>query len=186
VIEDMRRSTAKIRCKAKLLRPAAPKGAAWAFLILPKGASAKLPTRAMTAVEGTLNDYPFSATLAPDGQRSHWLKVDKKLREGAGAKVGDVVTLQIVPAAKQPEPSVPADLRRALADTPGARAVWKDITPVARRDWIQWITSAKKSETRERRIESACDMLASGKRRVCCFDRSGIYSRGFAAPEAAD
>jgi hypothetical protein len=128
----------------------------------------------------------LSATLAPDGKRSHWLKVDKKLREGARAAVGDVVTLQIAPAARQPEPSVPADLRRAFADSPAARAVFKDITPIARRDWIQWITSAKKAETRERRIESACDMLASGKRRVCCFDRSGIYSQGFAAPEAAD
>jgi hypothetical protein len=39
---------------------------------------------------------------------------------------------------------------------------------------------------RERRIANACEMLATGKRRVCCFDRSGIYSRGLAAPEPAD
>lgn len=64
--------------------------------------------------------------------------------------------------------------------------MWSEITTIARRDWIQWITSAKRDETRERRIHSACEMLASGKRRVCCFDRSGIYGKGFAAPEAAE
>ncbi len=176
----------KIRFKAKLLRPEAPKGASWSFLVLPKNASAKLRTRSTTTVEGTLNDHSFRATLAPDGQRSHWLKVDRKTREGAGAEVGDVVTLEIMSAGKESGPRMPADLRTALAAAPKARGVWSDITPTARRDWILWITSAKRPETRARRVVNACSMLATGKRRVCCFDRSGIYSQGFAAPEAAD
>ena len=176
----------KIRFKTKLSRPETPKGASWTFLILPKSASAKLPTRGMTAVEGTINDAPFLATLEPDGERSHWLKVTKKMREAAGAAAGDVVTLEIVSTGKEPEPKVPADLRKALAAKPKARALWAEITPVARRDWIQWITSAKRPETRVRRVGNACEMLASGKRRVCCFDRSGIYSKGLGAPKAAE
>lgn len=79
----MTTTTAKIRCSAKLVRPATPTGASWTFLILPKGASAKLPTRSTTTVEGTINSAPFRATLEPDGQRSHWLKVTRKLREAA-------------------------------------------------------------------------------------------------------
>ena len=59
-------------------------------------------------------------------------------------------------------------------------------TRVARRDWIHWITSGKKAETRERRIRTACDKLACGKRNACCFDRSGMYSKAFSAPEAAE
>lgn len=182
----MKDTASKIRFKARLLRPATTLGTTWTFLVLPKNASAKLRTRSLTAVEGTINDYPFRATLAPDGQRSHWLKVNKKMREGAGAEVGDVVTLEIMSAGKEAEPRVPADLRRALAAAPQARALWSDITPVARRDWIHWITSAKRSETRARRIANACEMLAAGKRRACCFDRSGIYSKSFGAPKAAE
>ena len=106
------------------------------------------------------------------------------LREAADAAVGDTVALEIAPVEEEPEPRVPGDLRKALAANPKAKAQWSDITPVARRDWIHWITSGKKAETRERRINSACDMLASGKRRACCFDRSGIYGKGFSAPEA--
>ncbi len=64
---------------------------------------------------------------------------------------------------------MPRDLHKALATNPKAHKLWMDITPIARRDWILWISTAKQAETRKRRIEKACDMLASGKRRVCCF-----------------
>ena len=158
----------------------------WTFLILPRNASAKLPSRGMTAIEGTINDFPFLATLEPDGQKSHWLKVDRKLSKAAGADAGDIVTLEIKPAAKETESEVPADLSKALAAAvPKARALWSDITPYARRDWIHWITAAKQEETRARRIKNACSMLAAGNRRVCCFDRSGFYSKSMSAPKAA-
>ena len=183
----MTRTASRIRFKAKLNRPAAgvSKAGSWTFLTLPKAASAKLPSRGMTSVEGMINGQSFRATLEPDGNRSHWLKVSRKLREAAGAEAGDVVTLEIAAKGKEPEPRMPADLRKALASAPKARAVWKDITPIARRDWIQWIVSAKRPETRARRVENACSMLAGGKRRICCFDRSGFYSKGMSAPGAA-
>jgi len=181
----MRPRTAGIGFDATLHRPAATgraRAASWTFLTLPREASARLPSRGPASVEGTLNGCPFRATLEPDGRGGHWLKVDRKLRAAARAAVGDVVTLEIVPVTEEPEPSVPADLRRALAAQPQARAVWSDITPLARRDWIQWITSGKRAETRALRIGKACDMLAKGKRRPCCFDRSGMYAKSIRCP----
>ena len=180
----MSKTASKIRFRGKLFRPAATaKGSSWTFLTLPKDASAKLPSRGMTTVEGTINGFPFRATLEPDGQKSHWLQVNRKLREAAGAAAGDVVMLELAPEAL--EPRVPPDLRKALAAAPKARALWVDITPIARTDWIHWITSAKQPETRARRVANACAMLAAGKRRVCCFDRSGFYSKSFSSPKAA-
>jgi hypothetical protein len=178
---------ATILFQAKLLRPAeSEKGDSWTFLVLPKSASTKLPSRGMTAIKGTINGVPFQATLEPDGQKSHWLKVDRKLSEAAGIEAGEIVTLEITPAKEEPEPEVPSDLRKTLAAAaPKARALWSDITPMARRDWIQWVTSAKQPETRTRRIKNACSMLAAGKRRVCCFDRSGFYNKSLSAPKAA-
>lgn len=181
------RAPAPVRFKATLRRPAQPRAAAWRFLVLPAAASAKLPTRSMVTVEGTLAGAPFQATLEPDGEGSHWLKVERALYEAAGVEAGDTVALAIAPVAREPEPTVPADVRAALAAHPEAQATWADITPVARRDWIHWITSGKKAETRGKRLATAIDMLASGKRRACCFDRSGMYSKGaMGAPEAAE
>lgn len=176
-----------VRFKAKLSRPVAPKGATWTFVVLPAAASKQLPTRSMVTVEGTLEGQTFQATLEPDGQGSHWFKVEKSLREAAGVAAGDSVAFEITPVEKEPEPKVPADLKQALADNPAAKATWVDITTVARRDWIHWISSGKKAETRVKRIGVACDKLASGSRRACCFDRSGMYSKGnMGAPEAAE
>lgn len=182
----MAKADSKIRFQAKLNRPKAmsTKAVSWTFLTLPKAASAKLPSRGIASVEGTINGQRFRATLEPDGNRSHWLKVSRKLREAAGAEAGDVVTVEMSATEKEPEPRMPSDLRKALAAAPKARAVWQDITPIARRDWIQWIVSARRPETRARRVDNACSMLAGGKRRVCCFDRSGFYSKEMSAPEA--
>jgi uncharacterized protein YdeI (YjbR/CyaY-like superfamily) len=66
-------------------------------------------------------------------------------------------------------PRVPADLRKILASAPLAKAAWRDLTPIARRDFISWINSAKQAQTRKRRIEKACSTLAAGKRRPCCY-----------------
>jgi hypothetical protein len=91
------------------------------------------------------------------------------MRDAADANAGDTVTVEITRAGEEPEIRVPMDLRQALRAAPLSQASWADITPMARRDWIFSISSAKLPETRRRRIEKACDMLASGKRRLCCF-----------------
>jgi hypothetical protein len=174
-----------VQFKAKLLRPR-DKGATWSFLVLPQAASAKLPTRAMTSVEGTVGGAPFQATLEPDGQGSHWLKVPKALREAADADAGDVVMVSMTPMERQLEPEVPKDLRDALKAHPGAKSTWDATTTVARRDWVAWMTSGKQAATRDKRRNAMMDMLEHGKKRVCCFDRSGMAGKNFSAPEAAE
>ncbi|WDS35288.1 YdeI/OmpD-associated family protein [Pseudoxanthomonas sp.] len=181
----MSKVSSRITFKARLLKPAMPVEATWSFLLLPAAASARLPTRGMVTVDGTFAGQAFQATLEPDGQGSHWLKVEAGLREAAGIAVGDKVALHLTPVAEEPEPVVPPDIRKAFAEHPAARATWDDITPMARRDWIFWMTSGKKAETRAKRIATACDILANGKRRACCFDRSGMYSNSLSAPKAA-
>src|SRR5256885_13989197 len=115
----MTKAASKIGFRAKLFRPAAiAKVGSWTFVTLPKDASAKLPSRGMTTVGGTINGFPFRATLEPDCQRSHWLRVNRKMREAAVADAGDVVTLEIAPSGEEPGPMVPADLGKALAAGP--------------------------------------------------------------------
>ena len=64
---------------------------------------------------------------------------------------------------------LPQDLAEALAREPAALATWHDITPLARNEWICWVESAKKAETRLKRIGWGCESLSEGKRRPCCW-----------------
>jgi Bacteriocin-protection, YdeI or OmpD-Associated len=64
---------------------------------------------------------------------------------------------------------LPEDLKKALTSDAKALETWEDITPLARNEWICWIESAKKAETRTRRIEWGCSSLKEGKRRPCCW-----------------
>ena len=64
---------------------------------------------------------------------------------------------------------LPADLEDALKRDSRALATWEDITPLARNEWICWIESARKLETRRKRIDWGCSNLSDGKRRPCCW-----------------
>jgi hypothetical protein len=168
-VAKLQETKSTIRFSAKLFRPTATEQTGSCALTLPKNASAKLSSRGKTMVEGTINSFPFRATLEPNGKGSHSLRVNKVMRDAAGADAVETVTVEITRAGEEPEIRVPMDLRKALAAAPLAHAGWEDITPMARRDWIFSISSAKQPETRRRRVEKACDMFASGKRRLCCF-----------------
>lgn len=64
---------------------------------------------------------------------------------------------------------VPVDLRKTLISDPKARAAWEDITPLARNEWICWVESVKKPETRELHIKRVRTELIEGIRRPCCW-----------------
>ena len=81
---------------------------------------------------------------------------------------------------------LPVDLRRILASASKARVIWDGLTPIAQRDFISWIDSAKQPETRRRRVESIPSRLASGKRRPCCYALvpMNLYKAIGASPKA--
>lgn len=64
---------------------------------------------------------------------------------------------------------VPTDLRKAILSSPKVLDLWEDITPLARNEWICWVTSGKKTETRNIRIDKALSKMKGGMRRPCCW-----------------
>lgn len=64
---------------------------------------------------------------------------------------------------------IPTDLRAALVSDPRAHDVWESLTPLARNEWICWITFVKKDETRREHIKRAIRELSEGMRRPCCW-----------------
>ena len=64
---------------------------------------------------------------------------------------------------------LPADFRAAIEANAKAKGLWCDITPLARNEWICWVTSPKQAATRERRIKVGIDKMQGGMRRPCCW-----------------
>lgn len=169
----MQKESERIQFEAKLYSINA-----WTILRLPEEASVKLPSRGMTMVKGTLNGIHFKTLLEPDGKYgpglkpSHWFRPDEKLLAAAKVKIGDSVSVELEPTSEWIEPEIPDDMKKALSTSPTAKALWNDITPMARWDWLRWVRAVKTEETRQKHLEVMLDKLNKGMRRPCCFNRA--------------
>lgn len=152
-----------ISFRAKLWAPMEGKG--WSFVTMPKSASEKLPARGRVAVEGTINGFEFRSSAFPDGDGSHNIQVNGAMRDGAKVSVGDTALFSILPSTDAVKVTVPADLSAALRKSAKAGALWDAITPKARAEWVTWIASAKKEETRNARTGKTIERLSKGEKR---------------------
>lgn len=145
----------------------------WTIARLPRAVSEAFPSRGQVMSRGTIKGYDFQTPLEPDGDGSHWLHVDARMRETTGLQAGDTVTVEIEPTKEWPEPEIPHDLQAALnSATPEVQALWKKVTPMAHWEWLRWINATTNPETRTKRIEVSISKLTKGMRRPCCFNRN--------------
>lgn len=148
------------------------------ILRLPTDISAKLPSRGMVMVKGTMNNIPFKAVLEPDGkygpgiEPSHWFSPSKELLNDVQAKVGDIVQVSLEVTKEWIEPEIPGDMKATLNNNPKAKELFDDITSMARWDWLRWVRAVKTAETRQKHLEIMIDKLSKGMRRPCCFNRN--------------
>jgi len=144
---------------------------------LPKAAAKEMS--GSTMVEGILEGFPFRSSV--EGSR---IRVSETLREAVGAKPPEEVSVELTRIGDEPEVRLPDDLRAALNCSPAAiQSLWNEITPLARREWVRWVTSAKQEVTRAKRIEVGMDKLSKGMRRPCCFPGLNFVTKGLVPPE---
>jgi len=143
----------------------------WVILAVPKEESVKLPSRGQISVTGMINGHEFKAVLEPDGRWSHWLRVTEELQKAAHVAPGDTVKVEITTTKEWPEPTLPKDFADALKLAPTkVKDKWRDITPMARWEWIRWMNATLSQETRAVRIEKTISKLNGKHRRPCCFN----------------
>ncbi|MEE1619383.1 YdeI/OmpD-associated family protein [Brachybacterium sp. J153] len=142
------------------------------ILPLPEDLSAKLPSRGQVAVEGTLEEYPLTTVLEPDGRKGHWIDLDTALIDELDLTEGTSLAVTLTTRAEWPEPEVPEDLAAALEEADDLADTWPALTPMARWEWVRWVRATRSEDTRARRVEVSIDKLRHGSRRPCCFDLS--------------
>jgi Bacteriocin-protection, YdeI or OmpD-Associated/Domain of unknown function (DUF1905) len=121
-------------------------------------------SRARVPVRGTVNGFPFRSSVFPNGDGTHYIVVNREVREGARVAAGDTVSVTM---GRDDEPRTiepPADLLRALRANPAARATWERLSYSHRREHVRAVEEAKRPETRARRIEKSVGLLAAGKK----------------------
>ena len=119
-------------------------------------------TRSYARVRGTLNGCRFVATLTPRGQGRHRVFVNGALRKVARVGEGDVVRLVLAFDSLPEKASIPPDMMSALKEADIPLKTLQDQPPGRRREMLTWLSKAKRTETRDRRIRRIMDLLLKG------------------------
>ena len=122
------------------------------------GAGKKPPVRV------TINGFTYRSTIAVMGG-DFWVGVSAENRAGAGAAGGDVVDVDIELDTAPREVAVPPDLQTALDREAAAKRFFEGLSYSQKRWFAEWIESAKKEETRQKRLVDAVTMLKEGRAR---------------------
>ena len=130
-----------------------------AFVVLPADVLAALGGGSRFRVTGTLNGVAFESSTMAMGGGQVCLGVHKATRAAAGVEIGDIVELEVERDDRPRELTVPDDLVAALATDPEAATAFDRLSFTHRREYVEWITSAKRPDTRTRRVTQALERL---------------------------
>lgn len=118
-------------------------------------------TIARVPVRGTINGFPFRSSLMPMGG-CHFMAVNRSMREGAGCKAGDTISVLMERDTAPRVVKVPAVLKQALAKSKTAHANWKKYSFSNQKEMVLAITGAKQEETRGRRLARIIGIIKAG------------------------
>ena len=113
-------------------------------------------------VTGTINGAPVRGTLGVFGQE-YFLRLGKAWMQDSGIARGAQVTVSLSLEGPQ-EGNLAADILKALSSNAKAKTFFDGLPTFYRKNFIRWIESAKREETRARRIDEMLDLLENGKR----------------------
>ena len=121
-------------------------------------------TRGQVKVKVTYDGVPYRGSLAKMGHHCHFLLVRKDIRKLIGKNAGDTVWVTVQRDTEERIVEVPDDLALLLAAQPEAQTRYEKLSYTHRKEYVRWITEAKKPETRERRLHQTVEMLLNGKK----------------------
>jgi hypothetical protein len=147
--------------KVKLFAPA---GAAWAALKPPFDVVAVFGRKGRVPVKGTINDFPFRSSLMNMGD-GHMMVINAEMRAGAKCKGGDTVSVLMELDEQKRIVELPKSLKKVIDSDPTAREFWRTLSFTHQKEYVREIESAKRPETREKRIAAMMEALRKKQRK---------------------
>jgi len=148
--------------EAKLHRPEGR--GTWTYVTIPFNVETVFGTRGRVPVTGTVDGQSFQSSLLPHGNGQHILVVKKELRDQIGKQSGDSIKVELKLDETPRTVALPEEFAEALSKQPEVHAVFKKLSYSHQKEFTEWIGSAKKLSTRERRALKAIGMIATGTR----------------------
>jgi hypothetical protein len=119
-------------------------------------------TRARVPVRGTINGAPFRSSIFPQAGKSHYMVVNRTLRESARIQGGEEITVVLERDDEPRTVTTPEDLLTALSTNAAAQTRWEKLSYTHQKEYVQAIEEAKRPETRTRRIAKTLEALEKG------------------------
>jgi hypothetical protein len=115
-------------------------------------------------VKATIAGFPYQGSLVRMGTEDHILIVIKDIRKRAGVTFGDEIEVEVEEDTEPRVVTIPEDVKQALAVHPEVAAFFEKLSYSGRKEYMFWIESAKRAETRRNRIAKMIDLLKQGKK----------------------
>lgn len=135
-----------------------------AFVRIPFDVVKIYGTRGQVKVKATFDDHPYRGVMANMGKGGHMIGVLKAIRKAIGKNVGDSLRVTIEKDMDERMVVIPPELETVFARNPKAKSRFEILSFTNRKEYALWISSAKKPETKERRLKDIVGKLMSGKK----------------------
>lgn len=135
-----------------------------AFITIPFDVEKTYGTKGQVKVKATFDGHAYRGVIANMGTGCHIIGVRKDIRKVIGKQVGDSVLVEIQKDTEERLVDVPDDLKLALANSKKALEFYDSLSFTNRKEYAVWISSAKRIETREKRLAETIKKLLSGKK----------------------
>lgn len=121
-------------------------------------------TRGQVKIKCMIEGHAYKGSIAAMGGGRHVLGVLKKIREAANKKPGDEIHIILARDTDERTVEIPEDLQKLLAENAIAQTNFQKFSYTSQKEYVRWITSTKKPETRQNRLEKAMEMISAGKK----------------------
>jgi hypothetical protein len=115
-------------------------------------------------VKATIDGEPYRGSLVRMGTPHHMLIILKEIRQKIGKTFGEEVTVEIEEDLEPRQVELPVDLQQAFQANPAARQVFDHLSYTHQKEYVRWVSEARRLETRQKRVQQTMELLTKEKR----------------------
>ncbi|MEL7001467.1 MAG: YdeI/OmpD-associated family protein [Bacteroidota bacterium] len=135
-------------------------GGAW--VTVPFDVKDVFGTKGQVKVKASLDGHSYEGSIANMGTGGHILIVKKEIRKAINKDIGDTITVKLAKDTSERTVEIPVELEKVLDENKDASQFYNSLSYTNRKEYAQWIATAKRAETKEKRLAETLRRLNEG------------------------